>query len=113
MNKTIQYNIQHINPNITTNFIYYYKDGTKIDYSLIPEFDKIHQIIIKDRETGEIIEEFLYNWIYWEPFTDIFEKYQKQHKKFDIIEDGTERKRLFRKYQQTEKGSWIKKPYYY
>lgn len=70
-----------------------------------------HYILIIDLETGEILEEFNYNYIFWHPFEAIFEKYQKQHLKFDVVGDDGKSTKLFRKYQQTPRGSWVKKPY--
>lgn len=77
----------------------------------LDRFPSAHQILIIDRETAEILEEFNYNWIYWHPFEQIFEKYQKQHLKFDVVEDGVRSTKLFRKYKQTASGTWVKKPY--
>nr|DAR17266.1 MAG TPA: hypothetical protein [Caudoviricetes sp.] len=74
-------------------------------------YPQIHTILLINGDDGEILEEFNYNFLYWHPFIPIFEKYQKQHIKFDVIEDGEQRTRLFRQYQKTERGSWVKKPY--
>lgn len=72
---------------------------------------KQHTLWIVDGETGDVLEEFHYTYIYWHPFEEIFEKYQKQHLKFDVIGDDGKSTKLFRKYQQTPNGTWVKKPY--
>ena len=81
------------------------------NYKYINQYPKTHQIHIISGETGEILEEFNYNFIFWDPFIKIFEKYQKQHIKFDVITDGKQETRFIRKYQKTERGTWVKKPY--
>ena len=81
------------------------------NFKHINKYPKTHQTLIINGETGEILEEFNFNFIFWDPFVQIFEKYQKQHIKFDVVEDGEQKTRLFRKYQKTKRGSWVKKPY--
>lgn len=78
----------------------------------IPHYNDKHEIKIVSRETGEVIECFTYRWVLWEPFIDIFEKYQAQHMKFDVInENGCKSKQLFRTYRQNKNGSWVRKPF--
>lgn len=113
---TIQYNQLHITPQTITTTNYHLTNEYLLQND--PRYKQKKIIAIINPDTLEIIWQMEYNWIYWQPFREAFETYQKQHIKFDVYTFYGEKTKfpqkdtkLFRKYQQTAKGTWVKKPY--
>lgn len=85
--------------------------GDPYDETISPHYNDKHKYLFIDHESGEILEEFVYQYTHWAGVMDVFEKYVQSERKFDLYHDGEPVKKLFRLFQQAKSGKWVRKAY--
>ena len=85
--------------------------GDPYDETISPHYNDQHKYLFIDHESGEILEEFVYQYTHWAGVINVFEKYVQSERKFDLYLDGEPVKRMLRLFQQAKSGKWVRKDY--